>query len=85
MKKPTSIAHGTLDSHFPKAKVEETEAILNAKTEKGKGEHEVVWYEGARHGFAVRRSQTDLVENERGMAAEAQAIAWFTKCFAAAK
>ncbi|KAF2502278.1 alpha/beta-hydrolase [Lophium mytilinum] len=85
IRKPTSIAAGSLDKRFPKTQVDECEAILKAKTEKGEGEHEVVWYEGAHHGFAVRGSKTDPVESERGLQAEAQAIAWFEKCFAKAK
>ncbi|KAF2470102.1 dienelactone hydrolase family protein [Lindgomyces ingoldianus] len=82
IQKPTSIAAGALDKRYPKSQVDETEAILRAKMEKGEGEHEVVWYEGARHGFAVRGSQTDPVENEKGMQAEEQAVGWFRKIFA---
>lgn len=83
--KPTSIAAGSLDKRYPKEQVDETEAILKAKTTRGEGEHEVIWYEGARHGFAVRGSETDKRENELGMQAEAQAINWFEKIFAALK
>jgi dienelactone hydrolase len=80
--KPTSIAAGSLDTRYPKEQVDETEAVLKAKTEKAGVEHEVVWYEGARHGFAVRGSETDKKESELGMQAEAQAIEWFKKIFA---
>ncbi|OCL07540.1 dienelactone hydrolase family protein [Glonium stellatum] len=83
IKIPTSVAAGSLDKRVPKGQMDQVEAILKAKTEKGEGDHELVWYEGAHHGFAVRGSKTDAAENERGMAAEAQAIQWFTKCFEA--
>jgi dienelactone hydrolase len=85
VKKPMSVAAGSLDKRYPKEQVNETEAVLRAKTEAGGAVHEVVWYEGARHGFAVRGSETDKVENERGLQAEAQAVSWFQKHFAAVK
>ncbi|KAF2817705.1 uncharacterized protein BDZ99DRAFT_373911, partial [Mytilinidion resinicola] len=52
---------------------------------KGEGDHEVVWYEGACYGLAVRESETHPVEHERGLQVEARAIVWFNKCFAKAK
>jgi dienelactone hydrolase len=85
VKKPTSVAAGSLDKRYPKEQVDETKTILRGKTEAGEAEHEVIWYEGARHGFAVRGSETDQVENERGLQAEAQAISWFQKHFAVVK
>ena len=59
--------------------------MLHAKTEASEAEHEVVWYEGARHGFAVRGSEMDKVENNMRMLAEAQAASWFRKIFAMVK
>ncbi|KAF2269868.1 alpha/beta-hydrolase [Lojkania enalia] len=82
---PTSIAVAVLDDRFPPSQVDETEALLRTKTERGEGEHELIWYEGARHGFAVRGSKTDEVENQRGMQAEEQAVNWFKKIFAAVR
>ncbi|KAF2798297.1 dienelactone hydrolase family protein, partial [Melanomma pulvis-pyrius CBS 109.77] len=85
VKKPTSVAAGSLDKRYRKQQVDETDAVLRTKTDAGEAAHEVVWYEGARHGFAVRGSQTDKAENEMGMRAEAQAISWFQKIFATVK
>lgn len=43
--------------------------------------HEVVVYEGAAHGFAVRGDPNDPRQAELGLRAEDQAVAWFRKHF----
>ncbi|KAF2654621.1 alpha/beta-hydrolase [Lophiostoma macrostomum CBS 122681] len=80
--KPTSIAAGTLDNLFFIEQADKAEAILKAKTEKGEGVHEVVRYEGAKHGFAIKGSEDDEKERERSVRAEEQAVAWFEGRFA---
>lgn len=82
---PMSVAAGELDERFPRSQVDDVEAILRMKTEKGGGEHEVVWYEGARHGFGIRGSETDGWESECGRRAEEQAIRWFQRQFSSVK
>lgn len=79
-------ASGKHDPQMSREQGEQTKAILEGKNKKVDGvEHEFVWYEGACHGFAVRADEDDEEEAERGLQAEKQAIAWFTKWFAAAK
>lgn len=85
IKIPTSIAAGMLDKRYPKEQVDETEAVLQLKAEKGEGEHEVVRYEGARHGFAIRGSDMEKEEAEMMGQAEEQAIEWFRRIFAVIK
>lgn len=85
---PLSVAAASYDSQLPKPKADQTRDILKAKSAKSKDqgiEHEFVWYEGAHHGFAVRASEDDKEEAERGKKAEAQAIAWFSRWFQTAR
>lgn len=82
---PLSIAAaGNKDPQMSREQGEQTKEILQAKTERGAEngvEHEFVWFEGAKHGFAVRADEEDVEEAERGKKAENQAIAWITKWF----
>lgn len=86
---PLAVAAATVkDPQMTREQGEQVKKILEEKTEKGATtgvEHEFVWYEGAKHGFAVRADEDDKEEAARGKAAEDQAIRWFTKWFAAAK
>lgn len=81
---PLSVAAaGDNDPQMSREQGEETKKILEGKNKKTDGvEHEFVWYEGAKHGFAVRADEDDIEEAERGKKAEAQAISWFSKWFA---
>ncbi|KAF2122869.1 Alpha/Beta hydrolase protein [Lophiotrema nucula] len=78
---PTSIAAAALDERYPKEQVDATEAILKRKTDKDGTPHEVIWYEGNRHGFATRGSETNEVEKEGARRAAEQAIEWFQEIF----
>ncbi|KAI9784644.1 MAG: hypothetical protein M1839_001866 [Geoglossum umbratile] len=75
VKLPLSIAIGSLDSWMSMKQVEETKKVLGTVGV----EHEVVVYEGAKHGFAVRGTPGDEAEVKRGIQAEDQAVSWFTK------
>ncbi|KAL1297365.1 hypothetical protein AAFC00_004905 [Neodothiora populina] len=83
---PLSVAAaGRLDPQMSREQGELTREILEKKTQSVDGaQHEFIWYEGATHGFAVRADENDVEEAQRGKQAEAQAIRWFTKWFAAA-
>ncbi|KAI9842903.1 MAG: hypothetical protein M1837_006735 [Sclerophora amabilis] len=78
VKKPLSIAIGDKDFVMNSKTVEQTRTVLGKKTEV---EHEVVVYEGATHGFAVRGNPGDEQEKKRGEEAADQAINWFSKWF----
>ena len=85
---PLSIAAaGDNDPQLSRAQGELTRKILEGKTKKAEGgvEHEFVWYEDAKHGFAVRADEEDLEEAERGRMAELQALSWFARWFAEAR
>jgi dienelactone hydrolase len=83
---PLSCAAAEIDFQMSAENAKQTEEVLVGKTAKTKDqgvEHEFVMYEKAFHGFAVRADEDNLEEAERGKKAEAQAIAWFGKWFAA--
>jgi len=73
---PISVAAAGNDRHLPGDQVDEMRKILEGK---GKA-HEVINYEGAAHGFAVRGSKEDKEENRRGQEAEDQAVTFFERC-----
>ena len=81
IKIPTSIAAGGLDERYTKEQVDATEAILKRKTDEDGAPHEVVWYEGNRHGFATRGSETNEVEKKGAAQAAEQAVRWFQEIF----
>ncbi|OQO09967.1 hypothetical protein B0A48_04322 [Cryoendolithus antarcticus] len=83
---PLSCAAAEHDQQMSAANAKSTEEVLVAKTAKTKDqgvEHEFVMYPGAHHGFAVRADEEDKEEAARGKEAEAQAVAWFSKCIVA--
>jgi len=86
---PLSIAAAELDQMLSKEQADETKKILNAKSSKSKDttgvEHELIWYPGAHHGFAVRADEKDTEEAARGKAAEQQAVDWFNRWFSASQ
>jgi dienelactone hydrolase len=73
---PLSIAVGDVDTALKHDLVLKSKEILEKKKA---GDHEVVVYPGAKHGFAVRGDPTDPKQIELGEKAEAQGLAWFTK------
>nr|OQO32221.1 hypothetical protein B0A51_00469 [Rachicladosporium sp. CCFEE 5018] len=80
---PLSCAAAEHDQQMSAANAKSTEEVLVAKTAKTKDqgvEHEFVMYPGTHHGFAVRADEEDKEEAARGKEAEAQAVAWFSKC-----
>ncbi|KAI9789429.1 MAG: hypothetical protein M1833_002423 [Piccolia ochrophora] len=76
---PVSVAVGDKDHQMPPPKIEVLREVLSKKAEV---EHEVVVYEGATHGFAVRESPDVEKERQQGLEAEDQAVNWFTKWLA---
>ena len=74
---PLSLANGDDDEWMRAPDLARVRAILEAET-KG-GIHEVVVYEGATHGFAVRGDPKDPRQAEFGLRAEDQAVRWFQK------
>lgn len=79
---PMSVAAGEIDARFPKDKVEVTREIWERKTREEGRKHELVWYEGCHHGWAIRGKKDDPVEGRKGLEAEEQALRWFGARFA---
>ncbi|KAH0537687.1 hypothetical protein FGG08_005552 [Glutinoglossum americanum] len=75
---PLGIAVGSLDTWMSAKQIVEVRNILDKEP---RVEHEVVVYEGAKHGFAVRGDPGNEEEIKRGIEAEDQAVAWFTRFF----
>jgi dienelactone hydrolase len=73
---PLSIAVGDEDMALKVELVEIAKTILEKKKS---GDHEVVIYAGAKHGFAVRGDPKDPKQVDLGEKAGQQALAWFTK------
>ncbi|KAF2084629.1 alpha/beta-hydrolase [Saccharata proteae CBS 121410] len=80
---PTSIATGSLDTAFPQDQVAVARKILEKKTKDDKDgvAHELVFYDGCHHGWALRGSQKDPAESQKGLEAEQQAVKWFQRWF----
>lgn len=84
LSKPLSIANGTRDFQLTPAKMKEVKRVFEER--KGDGpECELVVYEEAKHGFAVRWNPKDEREQRQGEESEDQAVRWFAKHFAAAQ
>lgn len=71
---PYSVAIGTLDHAIGPAQLSVFKKALE-----GKKDVEVIEYEGARHGFAVRGNPEIEAEKKNGIAAEDQAVRWLCK------
>lgn len=87
---PLSIAAaGNKDPQMSRENGDLAKKILDGKNKRdedgGEGgeKYEFVWFEEAKHGFAVRADEQDLEEAERGRQAEEQALNWFERWFAA--
>ena len=76
VQKPLSIANGTLDFQLTVPGMEQVKAIFAGKEQ---GKFELVMYEGAKHGFAVRGNPDNVEELKQALQAEDQAVAWFSK------
>ncbi len=73
VERPLSIANGDNDMYMGAKKLQVLKEILEAK----QAGHEVVVYDGAVHGFAVRGDPRDPRQAELGLQAEDQAVKWF--------
>lgn len=76
LSKPVSIANGTLDWQLTVPRMEQVKEIF-ARKEAGK--FELVVYDRARHGFALRGNPNNKKELEHAKEAEEQALRWFKK------
>jgi dienelactone hydrolase len=72
---PLSIAVGDSDMVMKLDQAKTTKEILEKKKA---GDHEVVIYAGAKHGFAVRGDPDDPSQVELGEQARTQALSWFS-------
>ncbi|KAK7923002.1 alpha/beta-hydrolase [Apiospora marii] len=73
---PLSVANGPDDALMGREKMVQLTQILEAKEDAA---HEVVPFEGARHGFGNRGDPNDPKQAEMGLQAEDQAVNWFSK------
>lgn len=71
---PLSIANGTLDIALKGESMQQAKTILDAKPG-----CELVVYEGAKHGFAMRGNPKNEKELKQGVEAEEQALKFFAK------
>ncbi|KAK4171087.1 Alpha/Beta hydrolase protein [Triangularia setosa] len=71
---PLSVANGDDDEYLGRAKMKTVVRLLRDRER-----HEVVMYEGAKHGFAVRGDIGDPKQKERGEGSEGQAVGWFRR------
>ncbi len=71
---PLSIAHASLDIALGPAAFKKMRQVMDQKSY-----CELVVYEGAKHGFAVRGNPNDEKEKRQGMEAEEQALRLFEK------
>ncbi len=74
--KPLSLAIGDVDMGIKVERVREIKAVLEKKND---GQNEVVIYEGAKHGFAVRADPADEGQTKSANEARDQALKWFGK------
>ncbi|KAI9678029.1 MAG: hypothetical protein M1817_005973 [Caeruleum heppii] len=79
VRRPLSIAIGTKDMVMNVKAIERVQDVLAGLEKKERVVSEVVVYEGAKHGFAVRGNPGDEKEKEHGQKAEDQAVAWFAE------
>ncbi|PMD21262.1 hypothetical protein NA56DRAFT_671044 [Hyaloscypha hepaticicola] len=78
VQKPLSVAIGDVDMGIKIDMVKDIKTLLEGET-KPKGQNEVVIYQGAKHGFAVRADPKDEGQTKSAEEAMTQAVAWFTK------
>lgn len=81
---PLSVANGENDAFMGRTKMATLQRVLEAVQGEGGKMHEVVVYEGAIHGFAVRGNPADPRQAELGLKAEDQAVNWFRRQFSSA-
>lgn len=81
VQKPLAVAIGDVDLGIKVEMVRDIKTLLEGET-KPKGQNEVVIYEGAKHGFAVRADPKDEKQGKSAEAAFKQAVSWFTKWMA---
>ncbi|KAH8671306.1 Alpha/Beta hydrolase protein [Xylariales sp. PMI_506] len=76
IKIPISVANGPDDEWMGREKMAILTKILQEKDDNA---HEVIIYDGAKHGFVTRGSTKDPKQAELGARAEDQAVNWFKK------
>ena len=76
VQKPLSLAIGTNDMMMPFPQVEQAKKIFEGMKEV---ETEVVIYEDAGHGFAIRADPNNEKQSAQSIEAEDQAVKWFKK------
>jgi len=81
---PLSYANGSLDIQLTEPKMEIVKPIFERKTKEGV-ECELVVYDGAKHGFAVRGNEKDERQMRQLREARDQAVRWFGKHLPAKK
>jgi dienelactone hydrolase len=81
--KPLSIAVGNKDAFLPLAEVEKVKKALEKRKVDAGVKSEVVVFEGAGHGFAVRFDPGNEKLTKQSKETEDQALAWFEECFKA--
>ncbi|TAQ85199.1 hypothetical protein B7494_g6475 [Chlorociboria aeruginascens] len=79
VQKPLSVAIGDVDLGI---KIEMVRGIKDVLEKEEGGRNEVVIYEGAKHGFAVRADPKDEGQTRSAVEAKGQAIKWFEKWLA---
>ncbi|KAI9868030.1 MAG: hypothetical protein M1813_006775 [Trichoglossum hirsutum] len=73
---PLSIAIGSKDSWMSLQQIGEVRKILDKKVQ---ADHEIVVYDGVKHGFTVRGNPGNEAAAKQGIEAEDQAVAWFKR------
>ncbi|KAI0134384.1 hypothetical protein BJ170DRAFT_729608 [Xylariales sp. AK1849] len=71
-----SVANGPDNAYMGREKMMISKKVLEAKEDNA---HEVVVYDGAKHGLAVRGDPNDPKQAQLGAQAEDQAVNWFKK------
>lgn len=76
IKQPVSVGNGADDQFLGRKNMLLLKSILEGKEDAA---HEVIIYEGANHGFAIRGDPNDPKQAELGAKAEDQAVSWWKK------
>ncbi|KAK3985056.1 Alpha/Beta hydrolase protein [Cladorrhinum sp. PSN332] len=75
---PLSVANGDDDEFMGREKMG---VLMRVLEEKGGEKYQVVVYQGAKHGFAVRGDYSDPKQREQREGSEDQAVRWFGRWF----
>ncbi|KAL9061581.1 MAG: hypothetical protein Q9162_000113 [Coniocarpon cinnabarinum] len=78
LQRPLSIAAATEDFQLSAPKIDEVEKVFD-QTNTDRPPCEIVRYEQAKHGFAIRWNPANEREQKQGEEAEEQAVRWFRR------